>query len=476
MAKTDWATVNCDVLAGMDLRESFSQLGVEILGHEPNAEGWIEARAVGRTDNNPSASVNLATGRYKDFGGEGLSLNIFDLAAKLGRFPDWKEARKFYAAAAGVHLPGGRPPVEPTTHLDFREWNLGMIGPWCLTKPPISPEAVQAFGGRFGYYREMFPIVAVPVLGALGDNGDPVGWVIWEACGRQLPVYGKGGDVRWVKMKTTAGSQAGLIGLHAIREAASAVDPATQTIWKVEGPGDALALYSMIPPELRNVHLVVTNAGGAGEHPKASMAAPFTGRHGIVLHDTDEPGEAGVRDKWQPWMAGLCLDVRQVRLPYEIQPTHGKDVRDYFNDGHTFFDLLALADEATPVSAATTPYVPRLIEADDDPHRLARLFLERNGGHEDGFTWRAWQGEFWRWQKIYRTCQDTDAKGILTAAIKAEFDRINIEEQATADGDKLPEVRRVTQGLLGNVIGALQSTVLVQRVSQKRDDWFDPIL
>jgi hypothetical protein len=280
------------------------------------------------------------------------------------------------------------------------------------------------------------------------------------------------------KRKTTAGSQAGLIGLHALRTSTPGadVDPATQTVWKTEGPGDALALWAMIPPELRAAHLVVTNAGGAGEHPKPFMAGPFAGRRGVLIHDADKSGEDGAREKWLPWMAGVCRETRQVRLPYEIQPTHGKDVRDYFNEGQTFADLLALAEAVQPVEAAAVAQGPRIIEADDDPHRLAGVFLDQRGRHgADGYTWRTWNEEFWHWKKIYRISKEVETKGLLTQAVKKEFDRINFDQQENAQGDEMPEVKRVTRSLLTNVAGALQSVVLLPKPNLKRDEWIDAI-
>ncbi|HEX6987619.1 MAG TPA: hypothetical protein VF170_19725, partial [Planctomycetaceae bacterium] len=76
-------------------------------GAAPGEGGWLPCHAVGREDTDPSASFNVGDsplrGRYRDFAdGEGRAISFFDLAARAGRFPDWRAARDHYARITGL--------------------------------------------------------------------------------------------------------------------------------------------------------------------------------------------------------------------------------------------------------------------------------------------------------------------------------------------------------------------------------------
>jgi len=102
-------------------------------------------------------------------------------------------------------------------------------------------------------------------------------------------------------------------------------------------------------------------------------------------------------------------------------------------------------------------------EADDDPHRLARIYLKRVD-HPDGLTLRFWREEWHRWDRTaYRVAPDKEVRGELTGSIKAEFDRINLNELLNHDGKKLPpRVKPVTTKLVGNVLNALSDLALLR--------------
>lgn len=332
----DWQAYKAKILAGLDLSKEFESLGIDIQG-EPGEDGWAACRAWDREDNSPSAAVNCQSGRYIDKGGVGLSLSFWDLCVALKRFPDWKAARDHFAAVAGVAI-DGKAPRDPAENLRFMPWAENLAQLWCRHKPGVTPEAVQAAGGRLARYRERWTVIALPIYGPGLLDAEPVGWVLWNITEKDLPVYSKGKDGKaketWKKMKTTGGSDSGLIGRHAIeRLAAPDADPAGQLIWKVEGPSDLLALWSIIPPQDRDRHLVLTNAGGAQENPKSWMASLFAGRRVAVVGDADEPGQAGAR-KWAAWLAKVAAEVRWCSAAViwpgeEVAKDHGKDLRDW---------------------------------------------------------------------------------------------------------------------------------------------------
>ena len=104
-------------------------------------------------------------------------------------------------------------------------------------------------------------------------------------------------------------------------------------------------------------------------------------------------------------------------------------------------------------------------EAPDDPSRLARLFLDACR-HEGDLTLRYWQGEFHLWTGAYQTVLDGGIRARLHPTIKAEFDRLNLEEIADWEerqkGPKpAPQVRKVTNNLVSNTVLALQGYTLI---------------
>lgn len=461
-----WEAADRETIGSLDLRKEYAALGVRFAADEPNAAGWVSCHAIDREDATPSAAVNVHTGRYKDHGGQGASLNLWEFAAAHGPYADWREARADYARKARVTLPKGRPPADPTEHLEFRPWNEALVGLWCLKKTGVTPEAVQAAGGRLARYRQQFNVIALPVFGSRLTEADPVGWVMFQTNGGPLPVFRKGEAPAWKKMKLTAGSEPGLLGAHALARTGDHSDPAGQVIWLVEGPSDMLALYAAIPPELRETNLVICNANGANEIPKTSMLTPFAARQVRVIRDADAAGEAGA-ERWTNWLIGSAAEVRRVRLPYPITPDHGKDLRDWLNEGHTFAELEQLAADAvsltSPDPQAGGTEGPKPVEADDDPHRLARLYLAQHASHPDfGATLHLWKKEWWRWGPdagCYRVIENELIQGEITTLAKSEFDRLNLEAQQLAlDGDELPKAAKVTRHLVGNIAGAVMAS------------------
>jgi hypothetical protein len=262
------------------------------------------------------------------------------LAVHVRKFTRWQDARDHYATKAGVTVgTSGDKPHDPAEHLAFLPWNDGLVALWCRHKPGIAAEAVQAAGGRLARYRDQYTVIALPVFGPGYTVADPIGWVLYNTTGKELPIFhgrdkktGKSAKPTWAKMKTTGGSEGGLIGQHAMDQlTAKGSDPAKQIAWKVEGPSDLLALWSVIPPEKRDNHLVVTNSDGCAGTPKPWMLPLFAGRIVAIVGDADEPGQAGAA-KWAAWAATVASEVRLIRpeqLGLEVKKDHGNDLRDW---------------------------------------------------------------------------------------------------------------------------------------------------
>jgi putative DNA primase/helicase len=103
-------------------------------------------------------------------------------------------------------------------------------------------------------------------------------------------------------------------------------------------------------------------------------------------------------------------------------------------------------------------------EAIDDPHRLARLYLQQNCTNADGITLRHWRQEWHRWDgHAYRTLAAKELGAELTQFVKAAMDRENViaQQQAAGNGDKLPVVRKVTGRLIADVAHALEGFTML---------------
>jgi putative DNA primase/helicase len=376
----------------------------------------------------------------------------------------------------------GKQRSDPAEHLVFRDWNDCLVELWRMHKPPITMDAVRAFGARLATYRRQWQVIAIPIWGELLNHADPVGWILYPLNGRTLPKYTKGKPVEWVKVKVTFGSESGLVG--PVDQIAAA-----ETIWKLEGPTDALAVHGILPAG----QVAVTNSNGAKERPKKWIVDLAAGKRVRVLHDADRPGQDGAmfvgeedgrqRPGWAPAMATTATESRNVVLPYPIAPDHGKDVRDWLNEGHTIEDLEQLADQAEPVAAAEVTDEPtKVLEADDDPHRLARINLERYR-NEFGRNLLYWNESWYSWKRgryIQVTKDHLEAR--ICASIKEEFDRLwriaydeycewQNSDEYDADKDKgPPKARKVVSPLVKYVMDATKSMCKLS-VSQPLEFW-----
>jgi len=370
---------NTEILRGIDVAAEYRALGVEITGRRPNQKHWIECWAIDRPHgDSPSAAVNVITGRYIDKGGEGLSLSLWDFAESFGPYATWQEARKHYADKAGIKLSRGRTPksshADLAKQLAFSKWNDTLVQLWIRHKPGCTLEAFRAAGGQLAGYpakSKQFKVAVLPVYGLKLLESDPVGYVAWNTNGQTLPVWDrkqKGKIKDWVKMKSIYGSEAGLMGRHAVARLStdqSAGSRPDEPIWLVAGPTDMMALFAIIPPDLRDTHLVVCNSGGETETPSDSIIALFAGRTVYLVRDCDTPGELGAA-VWLQALAPGAAEIRHVKLPFEIKPNKGADLRDFIAKGRTYDDLLELAQSCEPFTLNSPVDQPQAGDTDAD--------------------------------------------------------------------------------------------------------------
>jgi putative DNA primase/helicase len=115
---------------------------------------------------------------------------------------------------------------------------------------------------------------------------------------------------------------------------------------------------------------------------------------------------------------------------------------------------------------------PQVVEADDDPNRLARVYL---AGQETpgGFALVYHREEFHRWHgRAYRAVPDKEMRADVWEKVKAELNRCNLRDVALweaagrvnerGEPTPQPQVIKVTNRLVSDTLGALASCVTVK--------------
>lgn len=288
--------------------------------------------------------------------GKPLSNGFKSLAWALG--VDEKEACRKLREHFNVKIgrPAGTTKAEsksnPASQLRWMDWAPAIIPFLLERRKGITEEALIYCGAKMATYKEKQTVIALPVIGQSFDLSLPMGWVVMDARGGSIAHRERDGSMRQLKVKTTKGSDPGLIGTNAVSKLA--IPGLVRRCWKVEGVTDLIALTALIPPEKRDTEVVVSNAFGAMENP-VWMADVLAACHEVVvIGDADIPGKNGSM-KWAAAIAEKSGNPAIATLPYPLEPVHGKDVRDWINDGATYSDFCSLAEQAARIKKAAEP-------------------------------------------------------------------------------------------------------------------------
>lgn len=400
-------------------------------------------------------------------------------------------------------------PTDPAKHLELNGPNDAMATVWCaIHKKGIKPEALWAFGAQFATYRKRYPVFAIPIR---GQQNETVGWCLYHATGKTLPIFTKGSKepVEWRKIKITSGSKPGWIGPIA--------KPTDKIVWKTEGPSCLLSLLSLGLPE---EHSVCCNAFGAEENPATTpwMLDRFRDiKEVFVVHDCDKSGQRGAtevtnengtsRPGWAPAIANYAKQVRNYVLPWPMVDSHGQDLRDLIiqrlaeglTDGEIYQHILSsarlapivepiainikgtLSTEVATKSIATFDSPPDRFWA-DDPHRLARSNLE-NYRNTHQRSLRYFKEIWYRYEQgCYSEISNDHLSSRLTGAIEKEFERVwhlEIEQYnrwLKSDAfdeskDKGPPKQRKTKTTLVNDVVNATKGLCILSASQSMHDW-----
>lgn len=201
-------------------------------------------------------------------------------------------------------------------------------------KPPITPASIDAVGGLVVTYPVSAdygnPCIAIPAYAREGEA--PAAWVLRKVDGTEFPEFK---TLKARKAHTLQGSTKAWIiagGFEQLRRARYGL--------RVEGEADLLAVYSLLP----NDWVAFTNSCGANAVPD-NIADIVSGMIIYCLGDADVPGQNGAI-KFLAAAQPFAESVKHIELPYAIEPTHGKDLRDYLNEGNGFDELRAMCDVA----------------------------------------------------------------------------------------------------------------------------------
>lgn len=283
-----------------------------------------------------------------------------------------------YKKQAKPKLPTGedKKPTSPAFKKTFIEQPGGnnLFPFFSNNKPPIKPGGLERAGAKMGYAQchpetQQMHVLAVPCYAA--DSLEQIDLVLYHHSGKQeLPV----GNGEYRKTRMLDGRTGILLSTWGIQALRAGKAVPELRVLKVEGASDFLAMLSMIDEQSENI-LVFSNSAGATE---VKTASPFSKRLATIkpssvhcIGDCDIAGQAGLlggKTKhgnipigWAQILANETgRDCHVHKLPYEITDSHGKDLRDWLNDGNKASEVLLL-----PAGNVISP------ESPDD--RIAKL-------------------------------------------------------------------------------------------------------
>lgn len=364
----------------------------------------------------------------------------------------------------------GKPPKRPAEE-QFRwsTWSDQIAAIFATRKGGIQAPSLVAVGARLGNHFGV-PVVALPLR---DESGGTIGYVAANAIGGRITINYPSGESETTSWKNVI--DAGRKGICATANLFVEAERAGLTrIFKTEGPSDLLAIIPFLQPG----EGAFCNPAGANENPINFpwLAKWLAGKSVAVIHDRDAAGESGAmgdaergRLGWATWAAKHAAEARKVDLPYPMAESKGADFRQWVIDGGGADEFTTLVAEARVIANES----PRIIETDDDPHRLARINMEK---YKKSYGRRLvyWQSEWYRWKSgKYIKIEVDELKAKVSNAVRAEFellwpdklDRYNEWKasdkynEATDKGP--PPIQKVTRNLVSNVIGAMEGMAAI---------------
>ena len=249
---------------------------------------------------------------------------------------DFKAVVKLLADYLGIQNGNGKakPNGKAKKGIDFRQIDEShlddaaidkIFGQFCAAKPPITVAGIRKCGGRFVRWMDHRCIALSGRKNPRDKGASAV--VLLTIDGKVFPAT-KTLSAR--KTHTVAGSVNSWLSSGSAEELQQA-----STILDVEGVTDLLAVVSAGLPD---GWVAVTNTAGAKARGRLSRewakSKPI-----IVVGDADEPGQDGQTRSAAAYHKAGAMEIFLTQLPYPIEKDHGKDIRDYLNEGHKIENL-----------------------------------------------------------------------------------------------------------------------------------------
>lgn len=323
-----------DILSNFD----FHNFYIKYIPDLPNKEGWISCCSPFRKDNNPSFSLNLFHGGWKDFA-TGESGNVYDFIEKAENIHVFKEKLKFLNSF-GANIPiqerkNGSKKIEPipadvvqhflnNLQADLYDEIRKQLKKRCISKKTCAEFKVGALLKKFKdpkkdsflEYQSFFIPYKFDKSGSCTDY-------------KFIP-YHEGKKVN-----------------NFIRTKGSAqIFPSGNLIFDdivlCEGELDALTLSS-------NGFRAVTATAGAGTFTN-ELAENFENKDVTILYDNDKEGRDGSQKAAQ-LLYGIAKSVKIADWNNNV---YKYDVGDYFQENDNIDVLLDIIQKASPYLPQTT--------------------------------------------------------------------------------------------------------------------------
>ena len=334
----DWAELNAEILLQLDIKREYETIGVQFTGMDASHSGWLPCSAIDREDNNPSAAVNIGQdpnlrGRYKDHGGSGISMGMWDFAARYGSFSDWQDARKHYGRSTNLSnkfpkadqrlsIYSFEPRATQPADQQFDLYTQQLVAAY----PGTSARALRACGAVYGKYPCKAPhpqwVAAIPTFGPYLQDGGIKGYQVAAVDGGPVLRY-RGKDAPPDRVKRLTLGNDGLMGLDGIQK----IQNGCQHVLKMGGYSDLLAAQDVVM-ETGIELAVVSGAGEGARHYLDNIAPVFAGCAVYVVHDADEPGQIGAK-AWVGALRNAGVTAGRLKLPFPVTERRGLDLRDW---------------------------------------------------------------------------------------------------------------------------------------------------
>lgn len=327
------------ILSLIDLEAEFQKWGGRIAkGAQPDAKGWLSVHAVDRTDERPSAALNVGNdpnlrGVYKDHGAIGKSAwGWFDIVASMAGTPfiTGNDCYNYYAKETGIYTGDGK--KKKSDHIAPTLSDIEAF------QKALSPETKQFLREKRGLTEESLAKYRVGWCTKRERNTFPV----FDESYNLVNVRFHNSKKDPKTLNWTGYGQARMWGLERLAKAAPGI-----TVVITEGEFDAMLVE-------QETGLLATSTTNGAKAFIPDWVKFFHTFHVVLLYDSDAPGREAVHSLVLPAFkpaieAGQVLSIKVIWL-YDMPVDKGhKDFTDWVvKDGGSGTRLKEIIQQTPP--------------------------------------------------------------------------------------------------------------------------------